>query len=236
MFVAAITLHLFRIIFTGAFRKPSRPQLLHRPDPLSSRSSRGSPVTRCPTTCCPEWVWLSLGRRDVAATDRRPARVRALGRALPRRSDLRVTARHRPRVHHPALLAGLLAVHLAIIMIQRHSQFAGPGRREDNVVGTPMWPGYALRSLGLSQPSQRPRADRRPDPVPPDRPAGPRPPYIGTNGAQPDRYLGWLYRGSSHSCPTSRSSVRSQPHPQPFLRRDPFLAYYFHSCLPAAVA
>ena len=43
----------------------------------------------------------------------------------------------------------LIAAHLAIIMRQRHSQFRGPGRREDNVVGTPMWPGYALRSLGL---------------------------------------------------------------------------------------
>jgi ubiquinol-cytochrome c reductase cytochrome b subunit len=49
----------------------------------------------------------------------------------------------------PATLAVLISIHLAIIMRQHHSQFPGPGRRERNVVGTPMWPAYALRSIGL---------------------------------------------------------------------------------------
>ena len=93
----------------------------------------------------------------------------------------------------PAIIGGLIAVHLAIIMRQRHSQFPGPGRREDNVVGTPMWPGYALRSLGLFAAVaavlvliggliQ----------INPMWLWGPYHPYIGTNGAQPDWYLGWL--------------------------------------------
>ena len=93
----------------------------------------------------------------------------------------------------PALLATLIGVHLAMIMRQRHTQFPGPGRREDNVVGTPMWPGYALRSLGLFmlvaavlvlmggliQ-------------INPIWLWGPYHTYLGTNGAQPDWYLGWL--------------------------------------------
>ena len=49
----------------------------------------------------------------------------------------------------PAALAVLITIHLAMIMRQHHSQFPGPGRRERNVVGTPMWPAYALRSIGL---------------------------------------------------------------------------------------
>jgi len=78
-------------------------------------------------------------------------------------------------------------------MRQRHTQFPGPSRREDNVVGTPMWPGYALRSMGLFmlvaavlvlmggliQ-------------INPIWLWGPYHTYVGTNGAQPDWYLGWL--------------------------------------------
>jgi ubiquinol-cytochrome c reductase cytochrome b subunit len=93
----------------------------------------------------------------------------------------------------PAVLATLIGAHLAIIMRQRHAQFPGPGRTERNVVGTPLWPGYALRSLGwmftvlavlvllggLIQ-------------INPVWLWGPYEPWQGTNGAQPDWYLGWL--------------------------------------------
>jgi ubiquinol-cytochrome c reductase cytochrome b subunit len=75
----------------------------------------------------------------------------------------------------------------------RHTQFAGPGRSERNVVGTPLWPAYALRSLalfaataavlfalgGLVQ-------------INPVWQWGPYEPWLATNGAQPDWYLGWL--------------------------------------------
>src|SRR5207302_1089279 len=49
----------------------------------------------------------------------------------------------------PLALMVLITVHLVSIMRQHHSQFPGPGRRERNVVGTPLWPAYALRSIGL---------------------------------------------------------------------------------------
>src|SRR5205085_4705629 len=49
----------------------------------------------------------------------------------------------------PIALAVLITFHLAMIMRQHHTQFPGPGRRERNVVGTPLWPAYALRSIGL---------------------------------------------------------------------------------------
>jgi ubiquinol-cytochrome c reductase cytochrome b subunit len=49
----------------------------------------------------------------------------------------------------PALLGALIACHLAMLVRQKHTHFAGPGRRESNVVGSRAWPSYALRSLAL---------------------------------------------------------------------------------------
>jgi quinol---cytochrome-c reductase cytochrome b subunit len=93
----------------------------------------------------------------------------------------------------PALIAVLIGAHLAMIVRTHHAQFKGPLRAEHNVVGIPAWPGYAARSLGLMlavtgllfllgglvQ-------------INPIWQWGPYEPWRGTNGAQPDWYLGWL--------------------------------------------
>jgi ubiquinol-cytochrome c reductase cytochrome b subunit len=93
----------------------------------------------------------------------------------------------------PLTLIALITVHLVMIMRQHHSQFPGPGRRERNVVGTPLWPAYALRSIGLLlavaavifllggliQ-------------INPIYQWGPYHTYLSENGAQPDWYVGWL--------------------------------------------
>ncbi len=49
----------------------------------------------------------------------------------------------------PAVIAVLISVHLAMLIRQKHSHFAGPGRRPSNVVGSRVWPAYALRSMAL---------------------------------------------------------------------------------------
>jgi ubiquinol-cytochrome c reductase cytochrome b subunit len=49
----------------------------------------------------------------------------------------------------PVLLAGLLGAHLALIWHQKHTQFAEPGHTERNVVGSRLWPTYTLKSVGL---------------------------------------------------------------------------------------
>ncbi|MBW3602253.1 MAG: ubiquinol-cytochrome c reductase cytochrome b subunit [Actinobacteria bacterium] len=49
----------------------------------------------------------------------------------------------------PAILAGLITVHLALVARQHHTQFPGPGKSEHNVVGHRMWPTYATLSGGL---------------------------------------------------------------------------------------
>jgi ubiquinol-cytochrome c reductase cytochrome b subunit len=93
----------------------------------------------------------------------------------------------------PAVIATLLAVHLAIIWRQKHTQFPGPGRTETNVVGTRLWPTYAARSAamfaavfavvaalgGLAQ-------------INPLWLYGPYRTGAVTTAAQPDWYMGWL--------------------------------------------
>ncbi len=49
----------------------------------------------------------------------------------------------------PAAIAVLLTAHLAIVVRHKHTQFAGPGREEGNVVGERMWPTYAAKAVGL---------------------------------------------------------------------------------------
>lgn len=49
----------------------------------------------------------------------------------------------------PAIIAVLIGAHMAILLRQKHTQFAGPGREESNVVGERVWPTYAAKALGL---------------------------------------------------------------------------------------
>ena len=61
----------------------------------------------------------------------------------------------------PVIIAVLLGIHLAMVVRHKHTQFEGPGRREDNVVGERMWPTYAAKATGLfflttSRPTPRP--------------------------------------------------------------------------------
>jgi ubiquinol-cytochrome c reductase cytochrome b subunit len=136
----------------------------------------------------------------------------------------------------PAIIGALIAVHLAIIMTQHHSQFRGPGRREENVVGTPMWPGYALRSLGLFAAVgavlfllggliQ----------INPIWLWGPYHTWMGTNGAQPDWYLGWLI-GALRMMPNWEISVAGHTLvPNPFWGGAlyPLLLFVFLYALPS---
>jgi len=93
----------------------------------------------------------------------------------------------------PLLILGLLTVHLLVIFRQKHTQFPGELRTEDNVVGDALWPTYAAKSVGLlfivaavlaalggfAQ-------------INPIWLYGPYEPATVTSGAQPDWYMGWL--------------------------------------------
>ena len=53
LFLAAMLVHMLRVFFTGAYRKPREINWLVGLGCCSWASSRASPATRCPTTCCP---------------------------------------------------------------------------------------------------------------------------------------------------------------------------------------
>lgn len=50
----------------------------------------------------------------------------------------------------PVAIAGLLAFHLFLIYHQDHTQWPGRARREDNVVGSPLWPSFSAKTTGLA--------------------------------------------------------------------------------------
>jgi ubiquinol-cytochrome c reductase cytochrome b subunit len=94
----------------------------------------------------------------------------------------------------PAVLATLIGGHLALVAARHHTQFKeSPRHTNKRLIGVPMFPGQAPRSLalmfivagllfllgGLIQ-------------INPIWQWGPFEPWLGENGAQPDWYLGWL--------------------------------------------
>jgi len=49
----------------------------------------------------------------------------------------------------PLLILALVGVYIALVVSQKPAQFAAPGRTNDNVVGVPVLPNYALKTGGL---------------------------------------------------------------------------------------
>src|SRR5690606_33406475 len=49
----------------------------------------------------------------------------------------------------PAILIATLGLHLLLMIINKHTQFAGPGRTNENVVGVPIMPTFAAKAGGF---------------------------------------------------------------------------------------
>jgi len=96
----------------------------------------------------------------------------------------------------PAMIVGLLGVHLAILWRQKHTQFKGPGRTEDNIEGSRLWPSYAAKSVGLFFIVTGVLAAlgglAQINPVWLYGPYDPAQASAATAGSQPDWYVGWL--------------------------------------------
>lgn len=93
----------------------------------------------------------------------------------------------------PAVIAVLIGAHLAIIWRQYHTNYPGPGRTEETIVGSRLWPSYTFKSLGLFALLFALIAALgglvQIDPV---WVYGPYNPMGILPGAQPDWYLGWI--------------------------------------------
>jgi ubiquinol-cytochrome c reductase cytochrome b subunit len=194
VFIVAIVVHLMRIFFTGAFRKPRDVNYVIGVAMLGLSIFEGFAGYSLPDDLL-SGMGLVIAWSTALAIPLLggPLAVLLWGGEFPGSGVIE------PRlfiVHVflvPAALATLIGVHLAIIMRQKHSQFPGPGRREHNVVGSPMWPGYALRSTGLmlAVAAALFLAGGLLE-INPVWLWGPYHVSQATNGAQPDWYLGWL--------------------------------------------
>jgi ubiquinol-cytochrome c reductase cytochrome b subunit len=194
LFVVAITLHLLRVVFTGAFRKPRELNHVVGVLLLTVALIEGFAGYSLLDDLL-SGMGLAIGYSTALSIPGVGGALATLiwdgpfpgGSAfLPRLFAVHIFVL-------PAVIALLIGLHLTMIVRQRHTQFPGPGRREGNVVGSPMWPAYALRSLGwlvavaavvvlLGGFVQ----------INPVWLWGPYEPWVGENGAQPDWYLGWL--------------------------------------------
>jgi ubiquinol-cytochrome c reductase cytochrome b subunit len=193
IFLAAIVVHMGRIFFTGAFRKPRDINWLvgallfalailegfsgySLPDDLLSGIGlriADSVVLSIPLI----GTWLSY----LLAGGAFPT-----SELIPRLFVLHVYLL-------PLAIAGAIGLHVGMVWRQKHTQFPGPGRREGNVIGSPLVPQYAAKSMGLLafvaavcvglgtfvQ-------------INPIWIYGPYDAWDGLNPAQPDWFVGWL--------------------------------------------
>ncbi len=149
LFLATMVVHLARVFFTGAFRKPREINWIIGVTLLTLAIFNGS-------------AGYSLLDDQLSGTGLRIAYSIALsipligtwitsllfGGEFPGPDII-----ERLYVIHilllPALIALLLGIHLFLVIRHKHTQFPGPGRREDNVVGEPVFPTYAAKAIGL---------------------------------------------------------------------------------------
>ncbi|KRC49842.1 ubiquinol-cytochrome c reductase cytochrome b subunit [Leifsonia sp. Root227] len=149
LFVAAIGLHMLRIFFTGAFRKPRELNWVigfvlfilamaegftgySLPDDLLSGNGlriidgliKGLPVVGT-------WISFLLFGGEFPGTA-------IVGRLY----TLHILLL-------PALVLAFIALHLMFVVIHKHTQYAAPGRTQGNVVGYPVLPVYAAKAGGF---------------------------------------------------------------------------------------
>ncbi|WP_405180387.1 cytochrome bc complex cytochrome b subunit [Nocardia sp. NBC_01377] len=144
LFAASIIVHLFRIFFTGAFRKPREANWVigclllilamfegffgySLPDDLLSGTGLRAAFSGI-TISIPvigTWMhWLMFGG-DF------PGDI-----IIPRLYIAHVLL-------FPGIILALIAAHVALVWYQKHTQFPGPGRTENNVIGARIVPVFA---------------------------------------------------------------------------------------------
>jgi ubiquinol-cytochrome c reductase cytochrome b subunit len=197
VFIVAIVLHVARVFFTGAFRKP-RELVYYIGVVMLMLALLEGYLGYSLVDDLLSGMGLAIGYSVAMSIPFVGANLALLlwGGPFPGPPSFE------PRMYvaHvlllPIAIGTLLALHIALIVARHHTQFAGRTRNERRVSGLPMFPGYAPRSIalafavaavlfllgGLVQ-------------INPIWLWGPYEVAQGTNGAQPDWYLGWLIGG-----------------------------------------
>ena len=96
----------------------------------------------------------------------------------------------------PGILLALIGAHMLLLVYHKHTQWAGPGRTNANVVGFPLLPVYAAKAGGfffiVFGVTALMGALLQINPI---WMYGPYDPSKVTAGSQPDWYMGWLEGG-----------------------------------------
>jgi ubiquinol-cytochrome c reductase cytochrome b subunit len=195
IFLAAIVLHMLRIFFTGAYRKPRELTYWLGLSILGVALIEGF-LGYSLADDLMSGMGLAIAYSVAISIPLIGANLGSLlwDGPFPGKADFfpRMYIAHVFLI--PALIAVLLSAHLALVALRHHTQFRHERRQsERKLVGVPTFPGQAPRSLalflavtgllsllgGLVQ-------------INPIWLWGPYHTYASTNGAQPDWYLGWL--------------------------------------------
>jgi ubiquinol-cytochrome c reductase cytochrome b subunit len=195
VFLAAILLHVLRVFFTGAFRKPRDLTYLIGLAMLFIAFIEGY-LGYSLVDDLLSGMGLAIGYSVALSLPVIGANLGLLlwGGPFPGSASFfpRMYIAHVLLI--PLIIAGLLTLHLVLVASRHHTQFReSPKTTEKQVVGVPTFPGQAPRSLGLMftvfavlfllgglvQ-------------INPIWLWGPYHVGEATNGAQPDWYLGWL--------------------------------------------
>jgi ubiquinol-cytochrome c reductase cytochrome b subunit len=194
VFVAAITLHLMRIFFTGAFRKPRDVNYYVGLTMLMLVIVEGYAGYSLLDDLL-SGMGLAIGNGVALSLPIFGADVSNLiwGGQFPGTDAFASRLFIAHVLILPILIATLLTIHLILVARPHHTQFAGQGKTERNAVGSPLWPTYTLRSIGLFLAVGAVLfALGGLVQINPIWQWGPYDPYRSTNAAQPDWYLGWL--------------------------------------------
>jgi ubiquinol-cytochrome c reductase cytochrome b subunit len=196
LFLAAMTIHMLRVFFTGAFRKPRELNWLVGLGLLQLGIIEGFAGYSLPDD-----LLSGTGLRIAEGLMRSVPVVGTyisffvFGGEFP--GDIFIS---RLYVVHvlliPGILLGLIGAHMLLLVYHKHTQWAGPGRTNANVVGYPLMPVYAAKAGGfffivfgvtalLGAVFQ----------INPIWMYGPYDPSQVTAGSQPDWYMGWLEGG-----------------------------------------
>jgi ubiquinol-cytochrome c reductase cytochrome b subunit len=193
IFMAAIVVHLMRVYFTGAFRKPREFNWIIGIGLLTLGIVEGFLGYSLPDDLL-SGTGIRIAEAIIQALPVVGSYLAyfAFGGAFPGEAFI-------PRIFtvHVLLLPGiflaLITVHLMLVWYQKHTQWAGPGRTEKNVVGYPLMPAYMAKAGGfffivfgvtafLGAVAS----------INPIWLYGPYNPGQVSAGSQPDWYMGWL--------------------------------------------
>ncbi len=149
LFLAAMLVHMFRVFFTGAFRKPRELNWLIGLSLIGLGIVEGFAGYSLPDDL--------LSGTGLRIADAIMLSIPVIGTWVsflvfggPFPGDVIIGRLYIAHVLLiPAILLALIGAHLALVVRQKHTQFPGPGRTEDTVTGERVFPIYAAKAGGF---------------------------------------------------------------------------------------